>query len=124
MHGKRIQKHTRSNQARSGGAITGPGYCYYRRFSPIEGDALQFYIKPIRPVSPDVRNEGRSSQCLLKKIIVTCPFSPDQLLGNLEWVGVEQGLQLKRRIDHVIQFPQLAMMYARELLDIYEEFIN
>ena len=94
--------------------LRGPGYCYYRRFSPIEGDALQFYIKPIRPVSPDVRNEGRSSQCLLKKIIVTCPFSPDQLLGNLEWVGVEQGLQLKRRIDHVIQFPQLAMMYARE----------
>ena len=61
-----------------------------------------------------LETKGGQVQCLLKKIIVTCPFSPDQLLGNLEWVGVEQGLQLKRRIDHVIQFPQLAMMYARE----------
>ena len=34
------------------------------------------------------------------------------------------GTPIERRIDHVIQFPQLAMMYARELLDIYEEFIN
>lgn len=59
-----------------------------------------------------LETKGGQVQCLLKRLIITCPFSPDQLLGNLEWVGVEQGLQLKRRIDHVIQFPQLAMMYA------------
>ena len=38
--------------------LRGPGYCYYRRFSPIEGDALQFYIKPIRPVSLMLETKG------------------------------------------------------------------
>jgi len=56
--------------------------------------------------------KGGSTQCLLKTICVTSPFSPDQMLLNLDWVGMEAGLQLKRRLDHVIQFPQLAMMFS------------
>jgi len=61
-----------------------------------------------------LESKGGQVQCLFKTIIVTCPYSPDQVLGQLEWVGIEQGAQLKRRIDHVIQFPQLAMMYLEE----------
>lgn len=61
-----------------------------------------------------LETKGGQVQCRLKTILVTCPFSPDQLLENLEWVGVEQGLQLKRRIDHVIEFPQLATMFMSQ----------
>lgn len=55
--------------------------------------------------------KGGSTQCLLKTICLTTPFSPDQMLEHLDWVGIEAGLQLKRRLDHVIQFPQLAGMF-------------
>lgn len=58
-----------------------------------------------------LETKGGQVQCLFKTIIVTCPFSPDQLLTHLDWVGVEQGNQLKRRIDHVIQFPQMASFF-------------
>jgi len=59
-----------------------------------------------------LESKGGQVQCLFKTIVVTCPYSPDQVLGQLEWVGIEQGAQMKRRIDHVIQFPQLATMYS------------
>jgi len=59
-----------------------------------------------------LESKGGQVQCLFKTIIVTCPFSPDHVLEQLEWVGIEQGAQMMRRIDHVIQFPQLAMMYG------------
>jgi len=59
-----------------------------------------------------LETKGGQVQCLLKTIIVTSPYSPDQMLEHLDWVGVEAGAQLKRRLDHVIQFPQLAMMFS------------
>jgi len=58
-----------------------------------------------------LETKGGQVPCLLKTIVVTSPFSPEQMLSNLEWVGIEAGQQLKRRLDHVIQFPQLAMMF-------------
>lgn len=58
-----------------------------------------------------LETKGGQVQCLFKKIIVTSPYSPDQMLQHLEWVGMEQGNQLKRRIDHVIQFPQIASFF-------------
>jgi len=61
-----------------------------------------------------LESKGGQVQCLFKTIVLTCPYSPDQVLEQLEWVGIEQGAQLKRRIDHVIRFPQLAMMYGEE----------
>lgn len=58
-----------------------------------------------------LETKGGQVQCLFKKLIVTSPYSPDQMLQHLEWVGMEQGNQLKRRIDHVIQFPQIATLF-------------
>ena len=125
MHGKRIQKHTRSNQARSGGAITGPGYCYYRRFSPIEGDALQFYIKPIRPVSPDVRNEGRSSPMSIKEDYCNMPIltrsTPWEF--GMGWSRTGTPIEEENRSCDSISSVSNDVC-ERELLDIYEEFIN
>lgn len=62
-----------------------------------------------------LETKGGQVQCLFKTIVLTCPYSPDQMLGHLEWVGMEQGNQLKRRIDHVIEFPQLAMSYVTRM---------
>lgn len=59
-----------------------------------------------------LETKGGQVQCLFQKIIVTCPFSPDRALSDLEWVGLEQTAQLKRRLDHVIEFPQLATMFG------------
>lgn len=58
-----------------------------------------------------LETKGGQVQCLLKTVVVTSPYSPDQMLEHLDWVGIEMGTQLKRRLDHVIQFPQLAMMF-------------
>lgn len=58
-----------------------------------------------------LETKGGQVQCLLKKIYLTTPLSPQQILSNLEWVGEEQKEQLMRRIDHVIEFPQLASIY-------------
>jgi len=59
-----------------------------------------------------LETKGGQVQCLFKTILVTCPFSPDQVLSTMEWVGAEQGHQLIRRLDHVIQFPQIATMFG------------
>jgi len=46
-----------------------------------------------------------------KKIYVTTPMSPVQMCNQLDWIGDEKKEQLLRRIEHQIQFPQLAVMY-------------
>lgn len=58
-----------------------------------------------------LETKGGQVQCLFKKIIVTCPYSPKDMLTHLDWIGVEQGTQLLRRIDHIVQFPQLAVNF-------------
>ena len=91
--------------------IRGSRYMHYRRFSSNERVAIQFHIEPIRSLSPVVRNEGRSSPMFIQDNNCDMPVSPDQMLTHLEWVGIEQGNQLKRRIDHVIEFPQIASLF-------------
>jgi len=59
-----------------------------------------------------LETKGGQVQCLFKTIVVTCPFSPEVVLSTMDWVGAEQGHQLIRRLDHVIQFPQIATMFG------------
>lgn len=58
-----------------------------------------------------VETKGGMTEFIAKRIYVTCPYSPEVCLNHLEWIGTEQKEQFLRRIDHTIQFPQLAMMY-------------
>ena len=105
--------------------LRGPGYCYYRRFSPIEGDALQFYIKPIRPVSPDVRNEGRSSPMSIKEDYCNMPIltrsTPWEF--GMGWSRTGTPIEEENRSCDSISSVSNDVC-ERELLDIYEEFIN
>lgn len=62
-----------------------------------------------------VEPKGGHSQFVSKTIIVTSPFSPEQTLANLEWVGVEKTAQFLRRIDRIIEFPQLGTTTTAQL---------
>lgn len=59
-----------------------------------------------------VETKGGMVEFTAKKIFVTSPYSPEVMCQHLEWLGTEMKDQLIRRIDHQIQFPQLAMMYG------------
>lgn len=61
------------------------------------------------PLSVEIK--GGTVEFQSRIIYVTCPYSPQEICNHLDWLGPEQKDQLLRRIDHVIQFPQLAMMY-------------
>jgi len=80
-------------------------------FRPSKEMPFNFILRLFDRYPMQLETKGGQVQCLLKRIIVTSPFSPDQMLSNLEWTGVEQGIQLKRRLDHVIQFPQIASLF-------------
>ena len=62
------------------------------------------------PLSVEVK--GGMAEFVSRTIFVTTPNSPEDTCEHLDWLGVEQKNQLLRRIDHVVQFPQLAMMYG------------
>lgn len=80
-------------------------------FRPSRDMPFNFILNLFDRYPLSLETKGGTVQCLFRRIIVTCPYSPDQMLENLEWVGIEQGNQLKRRIEHVIQFPQIASLF-------------
>jgi len=61
------------------------------------------------PLSVEVK--GGMAEFVTKKIFVTSPYSPEQICSQLDWIGVEAKAQLMRRIDHIVEFPQLATMF-------------
>lgn len=66
-----------------------------------------------------VETKGGMVEFVAKKIFVTSPYSPSMTCDHLEWVGAEQKAQLIRRVDHCVQFPQLAAMFlGREVQDL------
>lgn len=85
--------------------------CIIDDFRPTKELQFNFILNLFDRYPLLLETKGGQVQCLFKTIIVTCPFSPDQMLTHLEWVGIEQGNQLKRRIDHVIEFPQIASLF-------------
>ena len=101
--------------------------CIIDDFRPTKELQFNFILNLFDRYPLLLETKGGQVQCLFKTIIVTCPFSPDQMLTHLEWVGIEQGNQLKRRIDHVIEFPRLRVFfgeaYGTEWLDeLIKEF--
>lgn len=59
-----------------------------------------------------VETKGGMAEFVAKKIYVTSPFSPEEICNHLEWIGTEKREQFLRRIDHRIEFPQLATMFS------------
>lgn len=61
-----------------------------------------------------VETKGGMVEFVAKKIYITSPYTPQMTCDHLEWLGTEEKGQFLRRIDHVIEFPQLAMMFMTE----------
>lgn len=70
------------------------------------------------PLSVEIK--GGMVEFVSKIIYVTTPYSPEQICSHLDWLGVEEKAQLLRRIDHVIQFPQIATMYTNRMTKLEE----
>jgi hypothetical protein len=64
-------------------SLRGPGVSYYRRFSPIEGDAIQFHIESFRQVPIDAGNEGRTSPMLVENHLCNLPVLTRSNVGSL-----------------------------------------
>ena len=66
--------------------------CIIDDFRPTKELQFNFILNLFDRYPLLLETKGGQVQCLFKTIIVTCPFSPDQMLTHLEWVGIEQGI--------------------------------
>lgn len=80
-------------------------------FRPSKEMPFNFMLNLFDRYPLSVQVKGGMAQFVSKIIYVTTPLSPEQTCNNLEWLGEEQKSQFLRRIDHVIQFPQLATLF-------------
>lgn len=83
-------------------------------YRPSKEMPFNFMLNLLDRYPLSVETKGGMVEFLAKRIYLTSPFSPDQTCDRLEWIGTEQKDQLMRRIDHVIQFPQLATMFQTQ----------
>lgn len=61
-----------------------------------------------------IETKGGTTQMIAKKIFITTPLGPLETFEHWEWLGQESLAQLRRRIEHVIEFPQMAASYDWE----------
>lgn len=81
-------------------------------FRPSKEIPFNFILTLFDRYPLQVETKGGTVEFTSQTIIVTSPYSPEQTLQNMEWIGTEETKQLTRRIEHVIQFPQLASFFS------------
>lgn len=74
-------------------------------FRPCKEMPFNYILQLFDRYPMQVESKGGNHQFLARRIIVTTPRSVDETLLGLEWVGLEQRAQLKRRISRELQFP-------------------
>lgn len=82
-------------------------------YRPCKEMPFNFMLNLMDRYPLSVETKGGMVEFVAKRIYVTSPYSPELTCDHLEWLGAEQKDQFLRRIDHVVQFPQLAMMYMQ-----------
>lgn len=90
-------------------------------YRPSKEMPFNFMLNLLDRYPLSVETKGGMVEFLAKTIYITSPFSPDQICDMLEWLGTEQKEQLIRRVDHVVQFPQLATMFLEREADVMGE---
>lgn len=80
-------------------------------FRPTKEMPFAFILNLFDRYPLSVETKGGMVEFVAKRIYVTSPFSVEETCDQLEWLGMEQRNQLIRRVDHVIQFPQLGTMF-------------
>jgi len=79
-------------------------------FRPSKEMPFNFILNLFDRYPLSVETKGGMIPFVSKIIYVTSPYSPDQVCAHLDWLGVEEKNQLMRRIDHIVQFPQIGAM--------------
>lgn len=81
-------------------------------YRPCKEMPFNFMLNLMDRYPLSVERKGGMIEFITKRIYVTSPYCPEMMCNHLEWIGTEQKNQFLRRIDHVVQFPQLATMYG------------
>jgi len=85
-------------------------------FRPSKEIAFEYLLNLLDRYPMQVETKGGMVQMIAKRIYITTPLGPLETFKHWEWLGQECLNQLMRRIDHIIQFPQLAatMKWTKE----------
>lgn len=83
-------------------------------YRPSKEMPFNFMLNLLDRYPLSVETKGGMVEFVAKVIYITSPYSPQVTCDHMDWLGAEQKNQLIRRIEHVVQFPQLAMMYMTE----------
>lgn len=83
-------------------------------YRPCKEMPFNFMLNLLDRYPLSVETKGGMVEFLAKTVYITSPYSPETACNHLEWLGTEEKNQFLRRIEHVIEFPQLAMMFMTE----------
>lgn len=86
-------------------------------FRPSKEIPFEYMLNLLDRYPMIVESKGGNLQFRARRIYITCPTGPLETFAHWTFLGAENLAQLGRRIEHVIQFPQLATSYdwGREL---------
>lgn len=76
-------------------------------FRPSKELPFSFILNLFDRYPLSVQVKGGMAQFISKTIFVTTPLSPKDTCNHLDWLGPEQKEQFLRRIDHIVEFPQM-----------------
>jgi len=80
-------------------------------FRPTKEIPFEYFLNLLDRYPMQVETKGGMVQMVAKRIYITSPQGPLETFKHWEWLGQECLNQLMRRIDHIIQFPQMAATY-------------
>lgn len=91
-------------------------------FRPCKEMPFNFILNLFDRYPLSVETKGGMVEFVARKIYVTSPYSLEETLRDMGWLGMERADQLRRRVEHVIQFPQLAVMFLPPVvIDLSQE---
>lgn len=77
-------------------------------FRPSKEIPFEYLLNLLDRYPMQVETKGGMVQMVARRIYITTPLGPLETFKHWEWLGQENLDQLMRRIDHIIQFPQMA----------------
>jgi len=80
-------------------------------FRPTKEIPLEYLLNLLDRYPMLIETKGGTTQMIARRIYITTPKGPLETFVHWEWLGQENLAQLQRRIEHVIEFPQMATSY-------------
>lgn len=80
-------------------------------FRPSKEMPFEYLLNLLDRYPMQVEPKGFNVQFRAKRLFITTPKGPKETFEHWEWLGQENLDQLRRRIEHVIEFPQMGDSY-------------